>query len=199
MKKIILAAVVGGLILWVWGFLAWAVLPLHNATMRAFPDEMAAMDQFRRELPGPGVYVFPMMPDPSSAADPAVTDAAMTEYTARYASGPTGWLFYDPAGKDPFMVNQLIAGFFIFAAAAGLVAWLLSRSTAAAGSFLSRVAFCGVIGLLIAVGTHLSAWNWMDHPFDWTRAMMIDSIVAWLLAGAGIAGIIRPGAESGKS
>jgi len=191
MKKIVFAGIVGGVILWVWGFISWVVLPLHLSAMHPIPNETEIVASLGRSLPEKGVYVFPLMPKEAADLPPAEQEAAMAAYMAKYQSGPTGMIFFDPAGKDPFMVNQMISGLLIFMVTAGIVAWLLSRSTAVGESFLSRVIYCGMIGTLFAVGCHLSEWNWMGWSFDWTRAMMFDSIAAWLLAGLGISAIIK--------
>lgn len=191
MKKVIFAGIVGGVILWIWGFIAWVVLPLHLSTVTPIPNETEFVESLKRSLPAPGVYELPSMPRESAGQSPSEQESAMADYMAKYEAGPTGMIFYDPAGRDPFMVNQMISGLLIFILSAAIVAWLLSRSTAAAESYLSRVIYCGMIGTLIAVACHLSAWNWMGYPLDWTRALMIDSIVAWLLAGMGIAAIVR--------
>jgi hypothetical protein len=191
MKKIILAGIVGGIILWVWGFFSWVVLPLHQSAMRQIPNETEIVGTIARALPGKGVYVYPRMPLESAGTGAAEQEAAMSAYMQKYQSGPTGMIFFDPAGRDPFMPGQMTSGLLIFMLSAGIVAWLLSRSTAAGGTFISRVIYCGVIGTLFAVGCYLSDWNWMGWSFDWTRALMIDSIVAWLLAGTGIAAIMK--------
>jgi hypothetical protein len=192
MSKIITAGLIGGIILWVWGFIAWVVLPLHQTTLRPIPQEAEVVNSLRGSLPEAGAYQFPAMPGEDEGVTQEARDAAMDEYMQRYRSGPLGVIFYDPVGRDPFMLSQMIIGLIIFIIAAGIVAWFLSRSTAAAEGFISRVVYCGMIGVLIAIGTHLSSWNWMGLPGDWTTAQMIDSVVGWLLAGAGIAAIIKP-------
>ncbi len=199
MKRIILGGIVGGIILWVWGFVAWVVLPLHLGSMKAVPGESVLVESLNRTLPEKGVYVIPWMPAETSGLPPGKLEEATNEYTEKLRSGPVSMIFYDPAGKDPFMTGQMITGLFIFIFAASIVSWLLARSTAVAGSYLSGVIFCGMIGVLIAVGTHLSDWNWMGFPFDWSSAMMLDSVVAWLLAGLGISAMLRTGRTAAGS
>lgn len=192
MKNIVTAALVGGAIIWIWGFIAWVVLPLHQSTLRPIPDEETIVSSLAASAQGKGVYQFPAMPREVPGMSPEAFDAEMERYMEKYRSGPVGLIFYDPSGKEAFMLPQMITGLLIFILAAGMVAWFLSRSTAAAGGYLSRVVYCGMIGVFIAVGTHLSEWNWLGFPGDWTTAQMIDSIIAWLLAGAGIAAVMKP-------
>jgi len=184
MKKAILAGIVGGIILWVWGFLAWAVLPLHKPSMRNISNEDAVIEVLRTNINVKGVYIFPGMPLDDN-------QASMDTYTQKYMRGPTGMIIYDPQGSDPMMLSQFINGLIILMISAFLAAWFLSRSTAAASSYMARVLFCGMLGIFISFFSHLSAWNWMGFPLDYTTAMMIDAIIGWLLAGLGIAAIVK--------
>lgn len=193
MNRIIPAGLAGGVILWIWGFVSWVMLPLHQSTLKPIPNEAEIVSSLQTSLGETGVYQFPAMPAEQPGMSEEAMGAAMENYLEKYHSGPLGLLFYDPHGRDPFMLWQMIAGLIIFMVSAGIVAWFLSRSTAAAGGYLSRVIYCGMIGVFLAIGTHLSEWNRMGFPSDWTTAQMIDSIIAWLLAGAGIAAIVKTG------
>ena len=185
MKKTIIGGVVGGIVLWVWGFLAWVILPLHTPAMRNIMNEDAVIGSMRSALDVKSVYVFPAMPADRSNQE------AMDAWTQKYRRGPTGMIIYDPAGSDPMMPAQMIVGLVIFILSAFLASWFLSRSTAAASSYLTRVIYCGMLGIFVSFIAHLSAWNWMGYPLDFTTGMMIDTVIGWLLAGLGIAAIVK--------
>ena len=185
MKQTLTAALVGGVILWVWGFLAWVVLPLHTSSMHRIANEDAVIEAMRPAMDAKGVYVFPSMPEDR------MNQAAMDAWTQKYQRGPKGMIVYDPQGSDPMMPSQMIAGLIIFILTAFIAAWFLARSTAAASSYFSRVIFCGMLGIFVSFATHLTAWNWMGYPLDFTTAMAVDAIVGWLLAGLGIAAIMK--------
>ena len=190
MKRTILAGLVGGLILFIWGYLAWETLPLHKPTLRTITNEDAVIDVLRNNINMKGVYLFPGMPTSDD-------QAAMDTYTKKYKAGPLGMIIYDPQGADPMMVGQFIGGLIIFILSAYVAAWFLSRSTAAASSYIARVSFCGMLGIFISFFAHLSAWNWMGYPMDYTTAMVADAITGWLLAGLGIAAIVKtPASEA---
>ena len=93
--------------------------------------------------------------------------------------------------NSPMMPAQMVVGCIISLLSALLASWLLSRSTAVASSFISRVAFCGTLGIFLSVGTHLLNWNWMGYPLDYTTAMVADAVLGWLLAGVGIASVVK--------
>ncbi len=183
--KMLLAGLLGGSTLFTWGFLSWAVLPLHTSTVKEVPNEDAVIAALQSSLTTQGVYFFPTMP-PSSAT-PEVHQA----YMDKYHRGPVGMIMYSPQGMDPMMTKQMIVGFVISFLSAALVAWFLSRSTAYAAPYIRRVSYCGMFGIFIAVSQNLMTWNWFGEPNDWATGWVIDSVLAWILAGFVIAAIIK--------
>ncbi len=172
--------------MFVWGFLVWAVLPVHKDAIHVLPNEDAVVAALKQSNAGPGVYFFPAMP-PSDA-----TAEVRQAYEEKYRVGPVGMLSYNPAGLDPMMAKQFIYGFVIAFLSAALVAWFLTRSTAYAGTYVNRVAYCGMFGVFLTVASHLVTWNWLAEPNDWTVAWIIDSVAGWVVVGLVIAAIIKP-------
>lgn len=189
MKKTFLAAVVGGLILLIWGFLAWLVLPLHESTMQNLPDEDIIVDILSKSIQNEAVYIFPGLPIDDS-------QAAMDEHIEKYKRGPRGIIVYNPRGGDPLMIGNFVVGAVLCIIAAFVVTWFLVRSTAVSSPYLVRVAYCGMFGVLITFSSYLSAWNWMGYPLSYSTAMAADAIIGWLLAGLGIAAIIKAPKET---
>jgi hypothetical protein len=185
MVRTILAAVLGGVILVVWGMLAWTVLPVHNDTVQNLPNEDAVIAALQG-TPQQGVYVFPGMPKDGS--DKAAQDA----YMERYARGPMGMIVYDPRGGDPMMVSNIVVGLLISILAALVATWIFQRSTAFTGTLLQRLSFFGMLGIFLALATYFTNWNWMGYPLGYTTSMALDSVIAWLLAGLGISMIVKP-------
>jgi hypothetical protein len=184
MKKMILGGVVGGLVLFIWGYMAWMVLPLHDASVRPLPAEDAVIAALQSNVPEKGVYMFPGMAKGAS-------DASMETWKQKVQRGPIGTVIFDPRGADPMMTDRMAPGFLICLLSALLAAWFLSRSTAVASSYVARVAFCGMLGIFLSLSTYLMMWNWMWYPLDYTTAMIADAIIGWLLTGAVIAAFVK--------
>ena len=191
MKTIMIGGAVGGLILFIWGALAWTVLPLHTGSFRSLENEDPVMEVLRTSIPQKGVYGFPGEPNLSPGVTEQAAKAATEAWEAKYQRGPVGMIIYDPEGSSPMMPAQMAVGFIISFLSALLASWLLSRSTAVASGFVSRVAYCGTLGIFLSVGTHLLNWNWMGYPLDYTTAMVADAVLGWLLAGVGIASVVK--------
>lgn len=183
MKKLLLSALVGGIVLFLWGWLTW-VLPVHSNSIRTINNEEAVVSALKINIEEKGVYTFPGM---KQSEDPAVVE----EWKQKYEEGPVGMIIYDPEGKSPMNAGQIIIGLIISILSAYFTAWFLSRSTAAASSYLARVAYCGMLGIFISVAVHLVNWNWMDYPIDYTVGWIIDAVIGWLIAGLVIASIIK--------
>ena len=184
MKQLLLGALVGGIILFVWGWISWTILPIHASSIRNINNEEAVISAMHINMDQKGVYVFPAMP--------AVQDQTLQdEYLQKYQQGPVGMIIYDPEGSEPMMPNQMIVGLIISMIASYFAGWFLSRSTAVASSYFARVTYCGMLGVFVSLVSHLVNWNWMGYPLDYTTAWIMDAVIGWLLAGLGIAAIIK--------
>ena len=169
MKNILFAGLVGGIILFVWGALAWTVLPLHSGSLHVMPNEEAVVSAMKAGLDKKGVYLFPGMP--AHTGDAQLDKVAMDAWTAKYAAGPVGIVIYDPAGGAPTEMGQMVVGFIIGCLSALLAAWLLSRSTAASSSFLARVAFCGILGSSASGSSKFPSTSCRHPPESSERSM----------------------------
>jgi hypothetical protein len=191
MKKVIIGGILGAVIIFIWSFIAWGVVPLHDSTMRNIANEDSLITLMRSTMDAKTVYVFPGMPAKVPGTTSEQKEAAMKEWEQKYAKGPTGMIFYDPKGSSPMMPGQMVVGFIICFLSTALAGWLLARSTAIASGYMARVMYCGVLGIFISLVAHLTNWNWMGYPLDFTIAMMVDTIIGWILAGLGIAAVVK--------
>jgi hypothetical protein len=67
MQRILLAGIVGGLALFLWGTLAHVVLPLGNVGIKEIPQEPAVLGTMKTAMSEPGFYFVPGMGVGSSA------------------------------------------------------------------------------------------------------------------------------------
>ena len=191
MKKTLLAGLAGGLILYAWAAIAWIVLPLHDASIRSLASEDSVIAVMRTAMNEKAVYMFPAMPKKTPGMSQQAFEAATAVAAKKMEGGPVGMIIYDPTGAPLMMVSQMVKGLVISFFMALLAAWFVKRSTAAASSYFARVIYCGMLGVFVALVAHVTNWNWMGYPFDYTTAWVVDVIIGWLLAGLGIAAFIK--------
>lgn len=58
-KKLVLGAVVGGIIVFAWGAVSWMALPWHEATLQRFSNEAQIAVAVRSGAHRDGVYFLP--------------------------------------------------------------------------------------------------------------------------------------------
>ncbi len=181
--KLLIAGIVGGVVVFIWGYVSHALLPLGKTGIKTLPGEAALLSTLSNSLSEPGVYLFP-------AEGAEGDEAEKAAWKAKYTSGPRGTLAWDPqTGFEPQSPEQLGAEFASNVLAALLAAILVSW---ARGPYLGRVLFVGLLGVFGWLSISVSHWNWYRFPTDFTLAEGIGEAVGWLIAGIVIAGLVKP-------
>jgi len=70
-----------------------------------------------------------------------------------------------------------------------LVVFLLAQTRIA--SFAGRVSFVLIAGILAAIATNVSYWNWYGFPSVYTASYMLIQIVGFFLVGV-VAALVLP-------
>lgn len=177
--------------MFVWSSLAHVVLPLGQIGVREIPHEQPVLDILRSSLgDASGFYIFPGL-GVSPDAPRSERNAAMSRYSEKLAANPSGILVYHPPGT-PGLTPGRLAVEFLTELAETLLAVLLLGMTRLA-SYGSRVGFFTLAGLLAALGTNVSYWNWYDFPSSYTIAYMTTQLVGFFVAGLVVAALLRRG------
>ena len=182
MGRIITGAVVGAVLVFVWGFVAHTRLPLGDMGISELPDEGAIVAPLRGTVKEPGFYMFPWV-------DPDATEEERKAGEQRYEAGPTGIVIYQPEGRKPMSPAQLGTQFLCNLGAALVAAFLLAGS---ARGYLGRVLSVAALGLFSWLIVDVPHWNWYGFPFEFTQAQVIMHVVGWLAAGIVMAAIVKP-------
>ncbi len=191
MKRIVLGGIAGGVVLFVWGAVAWMVLPLHTPTLKTFPNEDAVRTVLRETVKEPGFYYFPGYPYGQSMSKEEEA-AAMRAFEQKHRAGPLGIMVYRSQGAEPMETGAFVTGFILQVAVALVAAWLLSLAAGNLTSYGARVQFVTVLGAFAALAVDLQYWNWLSFPTDYTIGMVADHVIGWFLAGLALAAIVKP-------
>jgi hypothetical protein len=180
--RIILAAVLGAIAMFIWTFVAHEVLPLGEAGISEIPNEEAVLTTMGSNLGDKdGLYIFPGM-----GLGPDVTHAQRTEamktYPTKLEKNPSGLLLYHPAASRPLvMLKYLAVEFTTELLEALLVVFLLAQTRIV--SFGGRVGFVTTAGIMAAIATNVSYWNWYGFPAVYTASYILIQIVGFFLVG----------------
>jgi hypothetical protein len=185
LTSVLLAALVGGVVVFVWGAISWMALPWHHATYSHFTDEEAVVRALESNAPATGVYGIPqgdcrgLTPEEKKAKQ-----AAMME---RMKRGPMVLAVVVRKGMSS-MAPHMVRGFVIGVVVSGLLAWLLTRS--ASVGLLDRALFVALSALAGTLAVRLNEWNWHGFPARYTVVNILDGFVGWFLAGLAIAAVL---------
>jgi hypothetical protein len=171
-----LAGLLAGVAMFIWSSIAHMALPLGKTGFSVLPDEKAVQDALHSNLADKeGLYLFPG-PRPDEKQD-----EAMKRMQAELATNPSGLLLYHPPGRAPAFGRRLGVEFGVEILEGLLAVYLLSRTRLS--SFGGRVGFILVAGILAAVATNVSYWNWYDFPGAYIGAYMLTQVIGFLCAG----------------
>ena len=194
-KRVLLSGIVAGILLFLWGGLYHDVLPFGESGLRELPNEQAVVPAIKANVPEAGLYMFPTTGLPATATH-AERAAKMEEVNRKAASGPQGILIYRPIGAGlsaRMLVNEGVTNII----QALLVAFLVAQ--AGVRRFGSRLGLAFVIGLVAAITTNVSLWNWYGFPSEWIIGNMIFLVIGYFLVGIVTAAIVKTSAPKAAS
>ncbi len=171
MKKLLVAAIVGGIIIFLWQFLSFAALDLHRSSQQYSPKQDTILSVLRANLQE-GKYYMPTVPDGASTEeetklmeDMVGKDWAMVEYHAKY--------------EDDMMIN-MIRSLLTNIVIVYLLGWLLTRGGAL--SFQTIFIASTVVGVMAFLAFPYANFIWFKSPGIWSDFM--DAVVPFALTGA---------------
>lgn len=177
MKKMLIGALVGALILFIWQFLSWSVTGLHNSEMQYTENQDAILEVLTDNL-DEGSYFLPSLPKGASAEESA---AYMNEYTGK----PWATISYHAEMNNNMPMN-MFRGFVVDFLAVLFLCWILLKfaNLTFSNTLLTSLAV-GFIGYLTV--NYINS-IWFEGN---TLAALLDVIVSWGVIGAWLGWYLR--------
>jgi hypothetical protein len=175
MKKTIVAAIVGGIIIFIWQFLSFALINFHKPAQNYTVKQDAIMNFLNSQQLPEGGYFLPNIPDNSTSAQ---RDLAMKEAEGK----PWAIVQYHHTLKNNMVMN-MVRGFLVDIIILLLFCWLLKKM--GAPRFNTIVVGALVVGLIVFLNAPYTNAIWYEN-FD-TWAHLADAIVSWGLVGLWLA------------
>ena len=180
--RVLLAGVIGGIVLFLWGAVAHMALPIGEMGMKVASNQEAALAALEASAtPGAGVYMLPgMSPEEWSNEEARKTFAEKAKTT------PYAFVIYQPGGNPvnvsmgPSLVKQFVGDTLV----ALLVAWLMSLAPFAFGR---RVLIGTVVGIASWLAISMPYWNWYMFPSDFTLGTLLHVGLGLLIASVPMA------------
>ena len=171
MKKILIGAIVGGIIIFAWQTLSWPVLNLHAKAAEYTPKQQEIMNYLNSQFNEDGQFMMPMHPPDASSEE--------MERQMKEAEGkPWAIVSYHKEWKMNMGLN-MARGLLVDMVMVGLLCWIIARMNLPTfGTVLTASIFAGLIAFFnIAYTYHIWYQTFDIMPY------FIDAIVAWGLCG----------------
>jgi hypothetical protein len=187
--KILLAGILGGIAMFIWTSIAHMFLPLGKAGISEIPNESAVLSAMQSNIGDQtGLYIFPG-PGVGKNATRQEKNEAMKRMVEKMATNPSGILMYHGPGR-PFTLGKWLGIEFATELVESiLVVFLLAQTVIA--SFAGRVGFVLVAGILAAIATNVSYWNWYGFPCVYTASYVFIQVIGFLCVGIVAALMLR--------
>jgi len=180
--RIFLAALLGAVAMFAWTAIAHMALPLGEAGVQNTMNDESLLSAMKSTVKDQdGLYIYPSMglgPD----ATHAQRAEAMKTYSDTLEKNPSGFFIYHPAGSRPMTMGKFLTVEFVTELIEALIAvWLLAQTRIV--TFGGRLCFVAAIGILAAISTNVSYWNWWGFPNIYTVSYMFIQFVGFFLVG----------------
>lgn len=175
MPKLLLGGVLGGLAMWVVGFIFWGT-PLSLLAFGKTDDATSAalhsaLSQHLGSL-GTGAYPIPWSGTPLG--------------TQLYAQGPTAMVFFNSSGFAIPDTSALIGGL-VLAIVCSLLAAFAVRLAAGGLQFGERMRLVVLVAVAAVTYTNLGQPIFNHMPWGYFIYMWVSELASWIAAGAVIA------------
>lgn len=180
--RILLAGLLGAIAMFAWTSIAHMALPLGDAGVQNTMNDEDLLSALKSTVKNKdGLYIYPSMglaPD----ATHAQRSEAMKSFEAKLEKNPSGFFIYHPAGSRPMNMGKFLTIEFITELCEALLAvWLLAQTRIV--TFGGRVGFVTAVGIIAAIATNISYWNWWGFPGSYTAAYVTIKLVGYFLVG----------------
>ena len=175
---IILASVVG----YLWGFAYWGAsdFPYQAWKQTANADDAAAAQSLLAHFPEEGTYFVPGWYNEEE------------QLNALHESGPKAFVHITSVDGGPMQDPKIMAwGFAQIAATVFLLAMLLKMASPALESYVSRVGFVTLAGVMAAVMVEMADATWWSISLDWKLYQALYDISFAFVVGLVLAIFIR--------
>ena len=178
--RFILAGVLAGVAMFMWGAISHMMLPWHEATMNTFRDEDLVAEVLMKEAPVSGIYVAPM----AGMLDEGITaeeqESRMNEAWDKGAKGPNIFMSFHREGKDG-MAMPMILDFAVLVLMSFLMLWLLAAAPNL--TFVGKVLFVTIAGSVGIALVQLEQWIWWSFTSGYALVNIVDSAIRWAVGG----------------
>lgn len=187
-KTLVKCAIAGGVIAFLWAIFSWTVIGWPSHAFKSFCDEKKVAHVIQENTLQSGVY---LLPNPYARGSDLYTDKQVSQRNNIFKNGPVMFATVQKNGVTG-MTGSLIGALISQIVAAYLITWALLKTKGL--SYFQRVVFIAILGgVIVSILGIFPAYLWKGFPLTYVLFCMIDTTIAWLLAGFAMAKLVSKG------
>lgn len=171
MKKPLIGAIVGGIIIFLWQFISWAALNLHHASQEYTAKQDSILSYLNSQFTEDGSYLLPNYP-------PGQSREEMEKQMESNKGKPWAQIQYHKAMNIDMGMN-ILRGFLADIIMVALLCWILMKLSAPNFSRIFTV--CLLTGIIVFINSPYTIHIWYPKADIWMH--FADAIVGWGLCG----------------
>lgn len=174
MKKSIIGAIVGGLLIFIWQFLSWTILDLHRPSQDYHPKQDSILSYLNTTLEKDGGYLLPTVPKGTSFED-------ANKMGEQMVGKP--WASIQYHSSYTITMNEMYMNMVRGLATSMFMVWLLIWIIGKWNKIgcVNVLLACLFTGLIVFINEPYSNYIWYK-TFD-VRAHLVDALASWGLCG----------------
>ena len=181
MKKYLIGALVGGIILFLWQGASWMALGIHSSAMKYHPAQKEILSTLSSTTQEEGQYMMPS----------AATEKEQEDMQKQMDGKPWASIIYHKS-YNADMTMRFIRAFLVDVFLVISLIYVLTRGATPTGRRIFSGSFA--FGLAMWLWSMYMGHIWFDLPWSMITGDLIDSLVAWSLCGIWLAWWLnRPG------
>lgn len=169
MKKLLIGAIVGGILLFLWQFVSWTILDMHRPMQEHTPKQTEILKYLEDNM-DEGFYYLPTIPAGTSFEE---NEKLMAESMGK----PWAQIYFHKALTMSMPMN-MGRGIIVNILTVLLIVWLLMKI--GRSSFLEIFLACLAVGLVVYLNSSYTYSIWYQTK---TMPDLIEYVVSWGLVG----------------
>ncbi len=171
MKKLLVGAIVGGIIIFIWQTLSWAALNLHHASQEYTPKQDSILSYLNSQFSEEGAYLLPSYPKGTSREE-------MEKQMDMNKGKPWVQIQYHKA-LNVNMAANIIRGLLADIVMVAFFCWIMIRlASPGFGVIFTSSLFTGII---VFINSPYTIHIWYPKADIWIH--FLDAIASWALCG----------------
>jgi hypothetical protein len=171
MKKLIVGALVGGLLIFIWQTLSWAMMNLHHASQEYTPKQDSILAYMNTQFSEDGSYLMPNYPKDMSRDE-------MEKLMETHKDKPWVQIAYHKSLNTNMGAN-IVRGLIVNIIMVALLCWILLKISPS--GFGTIFISCLLIGLIVFINSPYTVHIW--YPKADIMAHLFDALISWALCG----------------